>query len=48
MTIDEALQHPIFDNLRNPEDFEFTEGENLDLFLPSELSMEEIKAQLKK
>lgn len=40
MTIDEALSHPIFDGIRNPKDYEFSNEINFDLFLPSEMPLE--------
>ena len=35
MTIDEAIQHRIFDGIRNMADFGFPEGDEFDICLPS-------------
>jgi serine/threonine protein kinase len=46
LTIDEALRHPIFDQLRNEKDYDFHDNENFELFLPSDMTMEEIREKL--
>ena len=46
MTIDEAVQHKIFDDVRNLEDFHFPEGQEFDISLPSEMPMETIKEKM--
>ena len=44
-TIDEALQHPLFDSIRNEDDLKF-EVDDLDLQLPSGMQIEEIKEKM--
>ena len=46
MTIDEAIKHPVFDSVRNEEDFQLNTDIDLELSLPSEMSMEEIKVRM--
>jgi hypothetical protein len=46
MTIDQAIQHRIFDGIRNMEDFAYPEGEQFDICLPSEMPIEQIKARM--
>ena len=47
MNIDEALNHPLFDEIRDEKDYDFKEEDDLDLFLPSDMPMEDIKSKLK-
>lgn len=46
INIDQAIQHRIFDSIRNMQDFNFPEGEEFDICLPSELPIEKIKAKM--
>jgi hypothetical protein len=46
MTIDDAIRHPIFDKVRREEDFQFEGEGDMELNLPSEMSMEDIKERL--
>ncbi len=46
MTIDEAIQHRIFDGIRNMADFDFPEGDEFDICLPSEMPIEQIKQRM--
>ena len=46
MTIDEAIKHPVFDSVRKEEDFQLHTDIDLELSLPSEMSIEEIKVRM--
>jgi len=39
LSIDEAIMHPLFDGIRNEEDFNFKAEEDFDLSLPSDMPL---------
>lgn len=49
MTVNEALTHSLFDNIRNEGDYNMMEEEesDIDLSLPSDMAIEDIKKKLK-
>ena len=47
MTIDEALKHPLFDEIRDEKDYDFPEQSNVDISLPSDMTLDQIKEKLR-